>query len=99
MKYYDAIVDIAAQRGDPTLEDFTERAKDHLTRAISFLTGAEGFDFRKDAPGFHWIKQNVAFHTTRKTYNGGLHNIREVLSIYPPPGTAQNLICTKKTIK
>jgi len=91
MLYYDVLADICSQLGDPDMDLYQERAKDHFARAISGFIEAGQFT-PDDIPGYVKLKTNLGF--TAGVYDAKGLKLWKILAIYPNPSVAMDVTVT-----
>ena len=95
MYYYDILVDICSQIGDPSMDNYKERAKDHFIRAIFTLINSKEFS-PEDIPGYYKLKTDVVFSTN--PYDSSALKLLKIEKLFLNPAVAKDVTVTYKTI-
>jgi len=90
MLYYDVLVDICSQIGDPDMDLYKERAKDHFVRAISELIKA-GVD-QEDIPYYYKLKTDLSFSSS--PYDASALKMLKPIRIFSDPATPKDVLIT-----
>ncbi|MEE9573221.1 MAG: hypothetical protein V3W20_09250 [Candidatus Neomarinimicrobiota bacterium] len=85
--------DIGSRVGDPELDTYKQRTKDHFLRAIATLIREGKFD-KQDIPGFVKAKIDVDFSDAGDTEDLNGLSIFRILNFFMPPGTDKDVIIT-----
>ncbi|MDD5062966.1 MAG: hypothetical protein PHC43_00900 [Candidatus Marinimicrobia bacterium] len=94
--YLTAITNICSQVGDPNLDTYKARAQAHFIRAIHTLINQDNFN-QEDIPYYFKLKTDLSFASN--PYDSKALKILRIINIFPPAGTAKDLIITIKTIE
>lgn len=91
MYYYDVLVDICSQLGDPAMDQYQSRAESHFVRAISHFIEQNAFT-PEDLPYYIKLKTNLSFSTN--PYDSTSLKILKILDIYPDPAVDKDITVT-----
>lgn len=97
MTYLEVLTDIGSRVGDPDLDTYKERAKDHFLRAIAnklnkMMEEGKLDELARSVPGFVKTDKTITFAGGTEDINA--NKVFVILDFYMPPGTDKDVIIT-----